>query len=245
MGVMVISTVSLGGCSFYTKEDLSEYTKQRLREEYGEEFGIKTVIDGHETVAYPVNNTDLIFEAWYVMSNGNGYNSYLQEIICNQYKNLIEEAFVDFRYEHFIDVDINIVEKIDAKPDITIEEFDEKSSVNPTFNLYLSCESLDLSDERLYEIFESVASIHDCEIYIYIISNADLKTIKNTYLTYPKLPGNIYRILKKYTLDENDNNNYDYGWLGSSVENSVWSMNYETFKTKMKEVRSNEHERGI
>lgn len=244
IGVTVMAIATLGGCKFYTKEDLSEYTKRRLKEEYGEEFEIKTVIDGRHTIAYPIKNPELLFETTYVISNGNGHNQYIQETVAFQYKKLIIEKFKDFQYNFHVDVDISWTELTRANPNITISEYDKLTNGIPQniprYAIYISCDALEKTDEYLFDFLESIAYIHDCSFNVYFVTNEDLAAFKEYYTTYPQLSGSTYQLLEKYTWFEKEFPNYKFATLYSNVTKGEWDMDYEKFIIKMKEVRSNE-----
>ena len=199
---MAIAT--LGGCKFYTKEDLSEYTKRRLKEEYGEEFEIKTVVDGYEASAYPVNNPELLFRTWYVMSNGNGHNTYKQEVVANQYKEIALESFKDFPYEYYINVDVTWKKNLEsADQNATIEQYNDLNGTSDVkYEIYISSSALELTNEEILELLNSIAnsSKHEnCDILLCFVTDNDLTTTKEAYSLYSYPIGSLNSlILDKY-----------------------------------------------
>ncbi len=201
---LIVSTLCLSGC-FYTKEDITEYTKQRLEEEYGEKFEVKTVIDRYSTISYPADNPDLLFYATYVESNGNGYNYYVQEIVSQQFKELALSKLKTISFDYYLDVDLSYLEteKI-SDCEITFEEYNRlvEEKTYPRYSVYFSCEALNMPDEQIYNLINSITEIkeqQECNVTFYFLTEVDLNLIKENFSTYPYVSGSLYNdTLEKY-----------------------------------------------
>ena len=231
--ILAISALCLSGC-FYTKEDITEYTKGRLEEEYGEKFEIKTVVDGNETSAYPVNNPNLLFKTWYVMSNGNGYNSYKEEIIANYYKTLIAEKLVDFQHDYCINVDVKWQNGLEnMMPDDVVEQYlKENIASNVKCYVYLSSSALELDDADIFKKINEIVKIPEqgnCYVSIWFLPENELSSVKKSYERYSYLIGQLYiDILDKYP----------HIWQGA--ENGTVKNEFEDIQVQLQEVRNNE-----
>ncbi len=201
---LIVSTLLLSGC-LYTKEDITEYTKERLEEEYGEKFEIKTVIDRYSTISYPADNPDMLFYTTYVKSNGNGYDCYVQEIVSQQFKELALSKLKTMPFDYYLDVDLSYLEteKI-SDCEITIEEYNRlvEGKTYPRYSVYFSCEALNMPDEQMYNLINSIAEIkeqQECNVTFYFLTNVDLNLIKENFSTYPYVSGSLYNdTLEKY-----------------------------------------------
>ena len=169
-----------------TTEEYQEKTKALLEEKYGEKFEI-VCSAGDEATAYPVANPDLLFMAKRNFKSSIVDDTYIQEIVGLQYKELAEDVLKDFKYEYYLDVDLELTYKpFDAKQDITIDEFKKvfPEKVEPTYNLYVSNEALKLGNEELYDLINKIAMIqkqNDCYVIIYFVDNAQMEQIINDY----------------------------------------------------------------
>lgn len=217
----------------YIKNDLKIYTKRRLEDEYGEKFKIKTVLNKKDAVAYPVNNPQLLFETHYnVKHKGGGFNCYLEEIVAQQFKELVEEKMADFKYKYYIDVDVYWTDKLGrVGTAVTIEDFDELTDSKPYYDIYLSSEALNYSDEELYQLIESIASIHSCYIEVCFVTDTYYDKIVEHYSIYPKLSsGDFYRKVEE-----------KFGGIGNiTLENGKLKKDLDEFIERMQEVRNNE-----
>ena len=89
--VVFTNTIWLTGCVIYDSKDLAKFAKEQLYEKYGEEFEVKTIMDSHRTIAYPVNDPDLLFEVYSLIETRGGKDDYIQSIIGDQYKKIVEK----------------------------------------------------------------------------------------------------------------------------------------------------------
>lgn len=235
-GMLIVSCIcGLAGCTVYTKNDLVNYTKKRLEEEYGEKFEIKTVIDGSNTIAYPVNNPELLFETSYVIRNGNGRNEYLEEIVAQQLKELIEEKLADFKYKYYVDVDVPWTKAlVTADKNITIEEYAKLSGQTPRYDIFLSSKVLDCKDESLHNLSKEIASAQtftqECYIYIYFLTDEYFNKVIDNFSTYPSTTPSLHRELES-----------EFGSVAlMSINNGELRENFDKFNEKIKEIRENE-----
>ena len=232
-GMVMAMAFGLSRCNG-REERIVRYTKERLKEDYGEEFEIKHIRDGSRTIAYPVRDPDLLFECSYVMSNDNGHNEYIEAIVGKQFKTRLDEKLEGFKYDYYVDVDIAWAGILGTDTNITIEDYDRITAgtkYNPSYEFYISCDILECSDEEIYDLLKSIATERNCTLGCYIVLDEDLKLIKEEYSDYPTLSSDMYWYLD-YTQHYKD--------LGSATINNQWNMDFEYFQEKMKEVRSNE-----
>lgn len=196
--ITVLSLVMcLTGC--YTSTDLAELTKEKLKEKYGEEFEIVHVSgDGHETTVYPLSNPDLLFTARYWIKDGSGRDSYIQEIVCSQYKKLAEEVLKDFKYDYYLDVDMDYgFESIKATQDVTIEEYKRVNPdvTEPQYYWYVSDEALEMSDEEIYDWINKIANItehDDSWVQLFFIDNEFESKVKENYKKFSYAQESFY-----------------------------------------------------
>ena len=163
--VVFTNTIWLTGCVIYDSKDLAKFAKEQLYKKYGEEFEVKTIMDSHRTIAYPVNDPDLLFEVYSLIETRGGKDDYIQSIIGDQYKKIVEKTFADVNLYFYIDVDVPSIpfkEKEIKNTNITIEEYNDEMSaysVQPKIDLYLSSDFLDCySNEELYFFMKSIVS---------------------------------------------------------------------------------------
>ncbi len=172
-----------------TTEEYQEKTKALLEEKYGEKFEI-VCSAGDEATAYPVANPDLLFMAKRNFKSSIVDDTYIQEIVGLQYKKLAEDVLKDFKYDYYLDVDLEFTYKpIDAKQDVTIEEFKKvfPENVEPTYNLYVSDNALKLGNETLFNLVNKIAMIpqqDNCYVIIYFANSNQMKTIITDYKQY-------------------------------------------------------------
>lgn len=232
--ILAISTLCLSGC-FYTKEDITEYTKQQLEEEYGEKFEVKTVIDRYSTISYPADNPDLLFYATYVESNGNGYNYYVQEIVSQQFKELALSKLKTISFDYYLDVDLSYLEteKI-SDCEITIEEYNRlvEEKTYPRYSVYFSCEALNMPDEQICNLINSIAEIkeqRECNVTFYFLTDVDLNLIKENFSTFPYVSGSLYNdTLEKYPT------------IFQCTEDDALKKTKNEILTQIQEVKNNE-----
>ncbi len=225
----------LSGC-FFTKEDLTEYTKRRLKEEYGEEFEIKTVVDTTETIVYPVNNPDLLFRAWYVVSNGNGANYYVHQSIANQYKELALEKLKDFPFDYCVNTTLNCSSDglKSFSPSTTIEQFQNEFEgiANLRYRLYFSSDSLVMTDEQIYDLLNKItllAEPNKRSVSLYFLTSEDLNKVKEKYENFSYPVGTLYSdVLDKY----------ESVW--QFKEDGELLKTIDDVNTEMEEIRKNE-----
>lgn len=170
-------------------EEYQEKTKALLEEKYGEKFEI-VCSAGDEATAYPVANPDLLFMAKRNFKSSIVDDTYIQEIVGLQYKKLAEEVLKDFKYDYYLDVDLEFTyDPIDAKQDATIEEFKKvfPEKVEPNYNWYVSNEALELSNETLYEWINKVAAIPEQDnalIRMFFTDDEQMVLVKQHYSEY-------------------------------------------------------------
>lgn len=229
IGALIIGLVAF----YYHYNSIEEYTKRRLRAEYGEEFEIKTVYkDGFTTIAYPVNDPDLLFEAYYVRKNDAGFNHYLQAIVERQFKELIEEKLKDFEYKYYLDVTVYWRNLQYNKTDITIEKYDELTKGTPQYSpgywLFLSCDALNMTDEQLYELMKSILYLHDASLGVFFLTDYDFDAILDDNYTLCSDALQYLDEVKKYRM------------IGIVSENDrQLNISFEEFKEIIMEVRNN------
>ncbi|MDO5151233.1 MAG: hypothetical protein Q4D76_17865 [Oscillospiraceae bacterium] len=189
--------ICLTGC--YTSTDLAEFTKEKLKEKYGEEFEIIYVSgDGHKTTVHPVNNPDLYFTAQYWMKSKDGRDSYIQEIVASQYKALAEDVIKDFDYDYYLDVDLEYgFESVDVSTDVTIEEYKKANPkvTEPRYYWYVSDEALEMSDEEIYDWINKIANIteqDDSWVQLFFIDNEFESKVKENYKKFSYAQESFY-----------------------------------------------------
>lgn len=237
--VVFTNVIWLTGCIIYDSKDLAGFAKEQLYEKYGEEFEVKTIMDSHRTIAYPVNNPDLLFEVYSLIETRGGKDDYIQSIIGDQYKQIVEEIFADIDLDFYIDVDVPSIpfkEKELTNTDITIEEYNDEMSeysTQPDIELYLCSDFLErYNDDELYSYFQTVVSATDLRfLKIYFVISEDMVTVENYFSEYPSLSCNSNLI--GYL-------NGKYDRVGQGAEQGVWNMNMDDFNKKMEEIRKNE-----
>ena len=172
-----------------TTEEYQEKTKALLEEKYGEKFEI-VCSAGDEATAYPVANPDLLFMTKRNFKSGVVNDTYIQEIVGLQYKELAEDVLKDFKYEYYLDVDLGFTYKsIDAKQDVTIEEYKKvfPGKVEPNYNWYISKEALELSYEELYQWINNVATISEQDnsrVCMFFINDNVMQEVQDNYKNY-------------------------------------------------------------
>ncbi len=198
-----------------TSGEYAEKTEKLLEKKYGEKFKVIKYA-GNEATVYPVENPELLFMARRNYKSKVVRDTYIQEIVALQYKKLAEEILQDFKYDYYLDVDFEFsYEPIDAKQDVTIEEFKKvfPKKVEPTYNLYVSDDALELSNETLYEWTNKVATISEqdnCYVIMYFADDTQMNMIINDYKQYsyrdPKICNDTSCLL---TVQQHlDNNNF-------------------------------------
>ena len=172
-----------------TSGEYAEKTEKLLEKKYGEKFKVIKYA-GNEATVYPLENPDLLFMARRNYKSKVVRDTYIQEIVALQYKKLAEEILQDFKYDYYLDVDFEFsYEPIDAKQDVTIEEFKKvfPKKVEPTYNLYVSDEALELSNETLYEWTNKVASIPEQDnsrVCIFFVNENGMQETIENYKNY-------------------------------------------------------------
>lgn len=237
--VVFTNTIWLTGCVIYDSKDLAKFAKEQLYEKYGEEFEVKTIMDSHRTIAYPVNDPDLLFEVYSLIETRGGKDDYIQSIIGDQYKKIVEKTFADVNLYFYIDVDVPSIpfkEKEIKNTNITIEEYNDEMSaysIHPTIVLYLSSDFLDCySNEELYSYIQSIVSDINLDyLRIDFILLEDEKTVEEYYSEYPSLSCNSSLI---GFLDEK------YERVAQGAEQGIWKMSIDEFNQKMEEIREDE-----
>ena len=172
-----------------TTGEYADRTEELLEEKYGEKFKVVRYGNNEATV-YPESNPDLLFRAKRFAVSDLVDDDYIQEIVGLQYKKLAEEVLKDFKYDYYLDVDLEFTYKpFDAKQDVTIEEFKKvfPEKVEPKYNWYVSKEALKLSDEELYEWINKVASIPEQDnslVRMFFADEDQMLLVKQHYVEY-------------------------------------------------------------
>ena len=172
-----------------TSGEYAEKTEKLLEEKYGEKFKVIRYGNNRATV-YPEANPDLLFMAERFSKSNHVDDTYIQEIVGLQYKKLAEEVLKDFKYDYYLDVDFEFTyDPIDAKQDVTIEEFKKvfPEELEPAYNLYVSDEALELSYENLYEWINRVATIPEQDnslVCVFFIDDLGKIEVKKNYENY-------------------------------------------------------------
>ena len=228
--------ICLTGC--YTSTDLAEFTKEKLKEKYGEEFVVfNTMADGKSATAYPVSNPDLLFRTEYWIGSSEGRDSYIQEIVCAQYKEIAEEKLKDFNYEYYIDVDMEFVfEPVNANQDVTIEEY---LKANPEergliFNIYISTDILEISDKDIYQLLNLMIDLPNHEnaaVNMYFIENSYIKEVKENYRAFSYPEASFYDDMIK-------NKRYDF--IRQKKENYKYNLSLNDIINEMEKIRDHE-----
>jgi len=179
-----------------TSGEYAEKTEKLLEKKYGEKFKVVRYAN-NEATAYPESNPELLFMARRNYKSDVVRDTYIQEIVALQYKELAEDVLKDFKYDYYLDVDFEFsYEPIDAKQDVTIEEFKTKSpiKVEPYYNLYVLDDAIELGNESLYEWVNKIAEIpkqDNSYVVLYFLDKNKFDTIINEYTQYsyrsPKL----------------------------------------------------------
>lgn len=237
--VVFTNVIWLTGCVIYDSKDLAEFAKEQLYEKYGEEFEVKTIMDSHRTIAYPVNNPDLLFEVYSLIETRGGEDYYIHALVGEQYLQIVEEIFADIDLDFYIDVDMAPVlpkGKEITNTDITIEEYNDEMSgysTQPEIELYLCSDFLEhYNDEELYSYFQTVVSATDLRsLTVYFIQTEDRRVVEDYFSEYPSLSCNSNLI---GYLDGK------YDRVAQGAEQGVWNMNMDDFNKKMEEIRKNE-----
>lgn len=237
--VVFTNTIWLTGCVIYDSKDLAKFAKEQLYEKYGEEFEVKTIMDSHRTIAYPVNDPDLLFEVYSLIETRGGKDDYIQSIIGDQYKKIVEKTFADVNLYFYIDVDVPSIpfkEKEIKNTNITIEEYNDEMSaysVQPKIDLYLSSDLLDCySNEELYFFMKSIVSDTNPRfLRVTFILLDDEKTVEEYYSEYPSLSCNSDLI---HFL------NTKYEEVARGAEEGIWKMSIDEFNQEMEEIREDE-----
>ncbi len=185
-----------------TSGEYAETTEKLLEKKYGEKFKVIRYGDNRATV-YPEANPDLRFMAERFSKSNQVDDTYIQEIVGLQYKKLAEDVLKDFKYDYYLDVDLEFTYKpIDAKQDVTIEEFKKvfPKKVEPNYNWYVSDEALELSNETLYEWINKVATIpkqENSQVCMYFINEDKLKIVQENYQNYSYQEAGFYRLISE------------------------------------------------
>lgn len=105
MGVMVISTVSLGGCG-KSEEKLKEIIETTLEEKYDEEFVCLDVWvnggDSYYGVCYPKNNQELLFECLFYTNGDLISDGYASRVISERFSKKLHDLIGDSFNECFV-----------------------------------------------------------------------------------------------------------------------------------------------
>lgn len=202
--VMTALAISLVGCT--SSVTLAEVTKEKLEEKYGEEFEIIHVSgDGHTTTVCPVANPEQRFTAYYWANSGEGKDSYIQEIVCSQYKELAEEVLKDFKYDYILDVDLEYgFEPVNAGTDVTIEEYINVNPdvTEPRYYWYVSDQAFEMNYDDIYLWINRIARLYNQEnslVKIFFVNDEFMNVVKENYKKYAyaqeeffgKLSGNV------------------------------------------------------
>ena len=254
VGLIIGAIFSLTGCSKgYSINDMKKYAEKKLEEKYGEEFVIKDVFDiwrnGSFSIrAYPVNNPSLIFEGGYNVSvkySPYEYDCYIETIIGSQYEENISEMLEGYDFDCYVYVHVgreDFGEPI-TDTDITIEEYNELFTYDnndPSFELYLSEQILQKSDEEIYKMLKSITDKYDCSLGMYIVTEYDLNRIKRNFDEYEDINPELYRYLDgRYSILQ-DAGETKKGHFGFASSNGKWNRKEEEFYNTMKEIRKNE-----
>ena len=207
-----------------TTEEYQEKTKALLEEKYGEKFEI-VCSAGDEATAYPVANPDLLFMTKRNFKSSVVRDTYIQEIVGLQYKKLAEDVPKDFKYEYYLDVDLEFsYEPIDAKHDVTIEEFKKvfPKKVEPNYHWYVSDEALKLDDEEIYDWINKIALISQQDnswVQVFFVSKSEKDTVTNNYTKYSYLENEVYNMLDLNTIH-----------VDQKLKNNELAKDFKTFQ---------------
>ena len=207
-----------------TSGSYAEKTEKLLEKKYGEKFKVIRYGNNQATV-YPEANPDLLFTARRFSKSNVVDDDYIQEIIGLQYKKLAEDVLKDFKYDYYLDVDLEFTyEPIDAKQDVTIEEFKKvfPKEVKPEYYLYVSDEALEMSDKELYDWVNSVALIseHDnCKVAMYFVDDYYKELVLDNYKNYSYIEDYFFKRI-------NDNMIH----VSQFMENDELTISFERFK---------------
>lgn len=200
--VMTALAMSLVGCT--SSVTLAEVTKEKLEEKYGEEFEIIHVSgDGHTTTVCPVANPEQRFTAYYWANSGEGKDSYIQEIVCSQYKKLAEEVLKDFEYDYFLDVDLEYgYEPVNAGTDVTIEEYVKVNQdvTKPEYYWYVSDKALEMGNEKIYFWINKIAELpvqENSKVRIFFVDDENMNLVRDNYTNFAYAQDEFYGILSR------------------------------------------------
>ena len=172
-----------------TSGEYAEKTEKLLEKKYGEKFKVVRYAN-NEATAYPESNPELLFMARRNYKSDVVRDTYIQEIVALQYKELAEDVLKDFKYDYYLDVDFEFsYEPIDAKQDVTIEEFKKvvPKEVMPKYYLYVSENALEMSYEELYKLINNIATIPEQEnslVRMFFLNNSQMQCIVEDYEEY-------------------------------------------------------------
>ncbi len=203
-----------------TSGEYAETTEKLLEKKYGEKFKVIRYGNNRATV-YPEANPDLLFMAERFSKSNHVDDTYIQEIVGLQYKKLAEEVLKDFKYDYYIDVDLEFIhEPIDAKQDVTIEAFKNvfPKKVEPNYHWYVSDEALELSDAEIYEWTNKIALITQQDnswVQVFFVNKSENDLVIDNYKNYSYLDNEIYSMLYLKTVHasqllKNDNLTIDF-----------------------------------
>lgn len=238
----------LSGCEkIYTEKERIKFAQKKLSEKYGEEFKVTEVFNVQGNVfhvyAYSVNRPNVIFDASCVMGSSTlGYDYYIEELVAEQYKALVDEQLVDFGYDYYIDswcanIDDDSAPIMDTS--MTIEEYNELSEHEPKFNIYFSKEVLAEDNETLYELLKKVTSTTDCLLGFYVVTEEDLEKVRDEYSKRSIRSFEFHDYLEtQYNISAQRAE--DRGYFGFRSIDGEWNRTEEDFYKIMEVIRSNE-----
>ena len=207
-----------------TSGEYAETTEKLLEKKYGEKFKVIRYGNNRATV-YPEANPDLRFMAERFSKSNQVDDTYIQEIVGLQYKKLAEDVLKDFKYDYYLDVDLEFTYKpIDAKQDVTIEEFKKvfPKEVKPEYYLYVSDNALEMSDEELYEWVNRIALLPEqdnCKVAMYFVDDYYRQLALDNYTNYSYPEGYFYKRI-------HDNNVH----VSQFKENNKLNISFERFQ---------------
>ncbi len=189
-----------------TTGEYADRTEELLEEKYGEKFKVVRYGNNEATV-YPESNPDLLFRAKRFAVSDLVDDDYIQEIVGLQYKKLAEEVLKDFKYDYYLDVDLPFTyDSIDADQNVTIEEFKKvfPKKVEPRYNLFVSYEALELSDEQLYEVINKIATIpeqDDSIVRMYFVNDYYKEKVLENYQNYSFIEPSFFNDIYEHTVN--------------------------------------------
>ena len=209
-----------------TSGEYAETTEKLLEKKYGEKFKVIRYGNNRATV-YPEANPNLMFTARRFSKSKHVDDDYIQEIVGLQYKKLAEDVLKDFKYDYYLDVDLEFTyEPIDAKQDVTIEEFKKvfPGIVKPNYNWYVSEEALELENKELYQGINNVVTIpgqDNSQVCMYFLNQENMKLVQDNYKNYSYKEAGFYHKIR------------DSLWTIQELKDSKLIVDYNRFQEIM------------